>query len=64
MSAAKDILTPYLQGQRDCEVGISQQSQDPDYIQGYGEQYALEQGQAWQIDQLMEQENEHLHKAG
>lgn len=57
MGAAKDIIAPYIQGQRDCEAGISQQSQDKDYIQGYGEQYALEQAQSWQTEQAMEDQN-------
>jgi len=63
MNTAKDILALYRQGQADCEAGIAQQSSDPDYIQGYGDQYALEQGQAWQTEQ-MEAQHEHLPKTG
>jgi len=49
----------FSQGKRDCKNGLDQLSNDPDYILGYGEQYALEQGQAWQIDQMMERAREH-----
>ena len=44
----------FIQGQKDCEKGKPQQSTNPDYIRGYGAQYALEQSQAWFTGQLME----------
>lgn len=45
----KDMIGPWVDGQRDCREGIGQRSNDPDYIRGYefqqGVQYALEQSQ-------------------
>ena len=43
----------FAKGKKDCLEGKPQQSKDPDYIQGYGSQYALEQCQTWQTDQMM-----------
>ena len=39
-------ITEFIKGQRDCEEGKHQQSNHPDYIRGYGAQYALEESQA------------------
>ncbi len=36
-------MIPFLQGQQDCMDGLKPQSQDNEYLRGYGEQYALEQ---------------------
>ncbi len=54
---AKDIIGPFIQGQRDCEAGLPQQSDDPDYIRGYAAQYELEQFQTWATEQVMEKAN-------
>jgi len=54
MSEAKESDEQYIKGRFDCEQGIPQRSISPAYMQGYGEQYALEQSQAWQLEQMME----------
>ena len=47
----------FIKGQRDCEEGKHQQSIHPDYIRGYGAQYALEESQAWFTEQQMGKAN-------
>ena len=43
----------FARGQKDCLDGKPQQSKDPDYTLGYGEQYALEQAATHQTEKMM-----------
>lgn len=50
-------ITEFIKGQRDCEEGNPQKSQHPDYVRGYGAQYALEESKAWFTEKQMEKAN-------
>lgn len=50
-------VSEFIKGQKDCEEGKHQQSIHPDYIRGYGAQYALEESKAWFTDKQMEKAN-------
>jgi len=54
MSEEKESDAQCINGRLDCEQGIPQRSSSPAYMQGYGEQYALEQSQAREVEQMIE----------